>query len=210
MDLNPPRRTPHLATIADWIEGRVTETESEQLAEAMEHDPQLRDEVTWVRAFLRLAKDLPLVDPPALLRQKLDQEFRRWTGALPIAPVRELFAELVFDSRRDRLQLSSRSGHTADDLVHLVWRTAMAELVVEARTTEGEVRLDGQVLVQNPTTSPVFEATATGPGFAVCAVDGDGYGRFRIRVPATVRQLVLTNDEFSLVASLDLLDRAAQ
>lgn len=199
----PPER---MALLLDWVQGRLDEDESTRLAAQMAADPRLREDVAWVRRLLETADAMPLVEPPPLLRQKLRQQYRRWAEERPVAgaPGLELAAELVFDSRRDRLTRATR-GESTEQTTHLVWRTSMAELAVDVRATvAGKVRLSGQVLFGHETSAPVFAAVASGPGFSSTSVEGDVHGRFRLEVPRTVSELRVDNGEITIVAALEL------
>lgn len=211
MDLNLLSRHHRLATVMDWVGGRVSDLEVErELTEMARRDPAVVADIDWARRLHQSATDLPLLDPPPLLRQRLRQQFRRWASAqgLPEPPLLELSARLVFDSRQDRLAVGMRGTGPDEGPVHLVWRTEIAELVVQARRQDnGLVRLDGQVLLAHAASAPVFEVTVHGPGIAVRAVDGDVLGRFHARVPDAVDRLVLANGEITLSAPLDLADR---
>ena len=211
MAVNPSRR-PNLAVLADWLEGRLGEEQAAEVADAVEHDSGLADDVAWIRGLVRAREQLPLVDPPALLRQRLEQEFRRRNGASP-APGPDapgaVTPPLVFDSRRDQLALALRAAGEADgDVVDLVWRSDDVEVVVRARSTSNDrVRLSGQVLTDLAADAPVFEAHASGPAGEVRSVDGDEHGRFRIDVRRDSERLRLSNGELSVEVPLDLHER---
>lgn len=210
MELEPPSRHHRLDTVMDWVFGRVLDPEVErELTETALNDPGLRADIDWVLRLYQSSTDLPLVDPPPLLRQRLRQQFKRWAREqTPFEPSGlELSATLVFDSRRDRLAVGMRGVGPKEGTVHLVWRTEIAEVLVQARRQDcGLVQLDGQVLLGHDTSAPVFEVSVLGPDVAVRVIDGDAFGRFHARVPDTVDQLMLTNGELTLYAPLDLVD----
>lgn len=209
MKLLPPE--PDLTAVADWVDGRLEDDEAAELARRVTTDPALQSDVAFVRRVAAARSSLPLVEPPALVRQRLRQQLRRW--AAQQEPVRgtsvlELVATLVFDSRRQQLAVSTRrlpGGRAPSEVTHLVWRTDLAELVVEVRPDgEGHVRLDGQVLLEHESVSSVFEAQVTGEGVSVTTVEGDTLGRFRLRAPRRASRLRVSNGELSLLAELDL------
>ena len=208
MTLPPSSRD--LTAVADWVEGRLDDEAAAEMTERVAADPQLRADAEFVRRVVAARADLPLVEPPDLLRQRLRQQFRRWVSEQPSrrTSVLELTATLVHDSRRHRLALSTRrlsGAWSSRDLVHLVWRTGLAELVVDVRPDgDGHVRLDGQVLLEHDSISSVFEAVVTGPGVSVTALDGDTLGRFRVRAPRGATSLRVSNGELAIVAELDL------
>lgn len=209
MNLVPPSQD--LTAVADWVDGRLDEAESAAMAERVAQDLELQAHAEFVRSVAAAGASLPMVEPPALVRQRLRQQFRRWAHQQPsrAASVLELVGTLIFDSRRQRLTLATRGrrsdGRSPGEVVHLVYRTELAELVLEARPegTDG-VRIDGQVLLEHESASPVFEAEVTGPGVAVATVNGDTLGRFQLRAPRRADRLRVSNGEFSILADLDL------
>lgn len=200
-----------LTEIADWVEGRLPEPAAAAVAARVATDPALRADAAFVASVRGAGADLPLVEPPALVRQRLRQQYRGWVARQQprTASVLELVATLVLDSRHQRLDLATRRlprGRADGDVVHLVWRTDRAEVVVDVRPDgDGHVRLDGQVLLVHESTETVFEAEVTGPETHRVALDGDVFGRFRIRVPRESSLLRVTNGELAILAELDLV-----
>jgi len=199
---------PDFATLADWLEGRLDAEQADRVAAAVERgDPSLLASLDWLRGFLRCAEALPMRTPPPLVRQKLRQHFGRWSKAKAILeqPVTRLRAVLMFDSRMDR-PLTAVRGTADADVIHLAYRSDLADLVVDVHPLpDGRVRLEGQVLPIEDSVAPVFEATATGPGMDVRAIDGDELGRFALGpVPVEADELEVGNGELVLLAPLDL------
>ena len=210
MDMNGPLHQDRLGIIMDWVAGRADPDVEREVIEASRRDSDMVNDVNWATKLHRSATELPLIDPPPLLRQRLRQQFSRWVNAqdLPEPSVLGLSLTLVFDSRRDRLAVGMRGAGSDGGTLHLVWRTEIAELVMQARRQDsGLVQLHGQVLLAHSTSSPVFEATVYGPGTTVRATDGDIQGRFHTLVPDTVERLVVTNGELAMSASIDLVFR---
>lgn len=206
MDLNPDSRLGRLGIVVDWVFGRLPDPHvGQELTETALRDPGLRAEIEWATRLHLVARSLPLADPPPLLRQRLRQQFLGWSAVqgLPAPTALELDASLVFDSRQDRLAVGVRGDHGVDEPIHLVWRTEVAELVIQARTQDsGMVRLDGQVLLTHPTASPVFELLAQGPDTTVRSTDGDSLGRFHAVVPQAVDRLRVSNGELTVSAQV--------
>lgn len=202
------RPTHHLA--ADWVEGRLTPEAAARAAERAVSDPVFRAEVRFVRMVVAAGRDLPLVDPPPVLRQRLRQSFQQWHRAPSSRTTRvlEVVASLVFDSRRHQLGLATRGAARgmAGDAVHLMWHCELADLMVEARpTVEAElVDLRGQVLLSHDSGSPVFTAEVTGPDHAALSVDADDVGRFSVLAPRGATELRVSNGEMTIVAELEL------
>ena len=199
---------PDFATLLDWVEGRLEPGLAAEIArQVAAGDIRTRNAVSWIREFRATAQALPLHDPPPLVRQDLQQHFLRWRQARAVlqqGPV-ELQAMLLFDSRRDAVMSSVRAAELADDAIHLAYTTDVADLVVDVQRSGRRLRLDGQVLLADPGSAPIFEATISGPDFSARTVDGDGLGRFSLGdVPEMVRRLWVSNGEIAIVADLDL------
>ncbi len=208
MDLRALSPQARLALVADWIDERLDADTAGQLTAALAYDDALVADVEWVRGLARAAADHPLIEPPPVLRQRLRQNYHRWTRdhAGSGDRVMELPTTLIFDSRRDQLHLQARgAGSESAQLTQLVFRCELADLILDARPA-GRHRwsLAGQVVLGHATSSPVFEAQAEGPDEPVVWADGDAFGRFSAEVPDTVNRLTVTNGEITMVAALAL------
>lgn len=205
----PPPRPPR-GMAADWVEGRLAPDQAARAAELAGSDPDFRAEVAFVRMVVAAGRDLPLVEPPPVLRQRLRQSFQDWHRAPASRASRllEVVASLVFDSRHQQLGLAVRGAGDGlgGQAVHLMWQCEVADLMVEARPTAAAdvVDLRGQVLLSHDSSSPVFTAEVVGPGRSVPSVDADDLGRFSIEAPRGVTALRVSNGEMTIVAELDL------
>jgi hypothetical protein len=200
---------PSLGTMLDWLEGRLDSTEASQVsASVAQGDGQTRATVRWLQDFLATARAFRAPEPPRIVRQNLRQHFARWhkaQAALRAEP-QLVHATPLFDSRQDLALAGFRGGDEAEEAYHLAFTTDVADLVIDVRRiADGQVRLDGQVLLGDAAAAPVFAAEAVGPGFRVRTVDGDDLGRFTLpEVPAGRCRLELSNGETLLRAELDL------
>lgn len=203
---------PAFVTLLDWLEGRLTPAQSQQVAEQVAAgDSEIRDTVAWLRQFLDVARAVPPHQPPPIVQQHLQQYFACWQQAREALnrPPREFVVRLLFDSAQDQVPVGVRGSVAfASETVHLVYTGEVADLVLDVRrTVRGRVRLDGQVLLPAGGGAPVFEAEALGADFTMRTVDGDSLGRFTLTdVPDSVSQLRVGNGEIVLVADLDLGD----
>ena len=178
-----------------------------------EADARTRRAVDWLRGFLTTAAELPMHEPPPIVRQNLAQHFARWSRAraeLDHQPP-EVQARLLFDSRQD-LALAGVRARSEPDAVHLAYTSEAGDLLLDVyQLGSGLVRLDGQVLPAGPQEAPIFEASVAGPGFTVRTRDGDELGRFCLRdVPEARCQLSATNGLVVIVADLDLAPGGGQ
>ena len=200
---------PSFGTLLDWLEGRLDPTEASQVSGSVaEGDSRTRAAVQWLQSFLVTAQAFPAPEPPPIIRQSLRQHFVRWSKARAAlrAEPHLVDATMLFDSRQDLALAGFRGGGETDDAYHLAFTADVADLVIDVRRiADGQVRLDGQVLVGDPAAAPVFAAEAAGPGFRVRTVDGDELGRFTLpEVPAGFCRLTVSNGETLLRAELDL------
>ncbi len=200
--------TPYFGTLLDWLEGRLEpEAAAQVAAQVAEADARTRRTVDWLRGFLTTAAELPLHEPPPIVRQSLSQYFARWSRARAELDHRppDLQARLLFDSRRDLALAGVRTGPGGGDAVHLAYAAEAGDLLLDVYPLgDGRVRVNGQVLPAEPQ-DPIFEASAAGAGFQVRTRDGDELGRFSLSdVPAARCRLRATNGLVTIVADLDL------
>lgn len=199
---------------AEWVEGRLGPAEARLAEQQAASDPDFRGDVAFVRMVASAGEEMPLVEPPPVLRQRLRQSFQQWHRAPARHDARagdgllEVFASLVFDSRRQQLQLAVRGAATAmgGPVVHLMWQCELADLMLEARAGEAPdlVDLRGQVLLAHASASPVFTAVVSGAERRAESVVADELGRFRVIAPREVTSLRVSNGELAIVAELDL------
>lgn len=206
MDLKTLGTGARLTLVADWVDGKLDPAIANQVAQAAADNPDWAGDAAWVRGLCRAGTNHPLPEPPLVLRQRLRQGFHRWARdhAAPGDRILTVRASLIFDSRRDQLELQTR-GQESEPPIHLVFRSELADLVLEARWAGAHrLRLAGQVLLGHATSSPVFEAVIDGPDDQVRAVNGDRFGRFSTEVSDSVDRLSVTNGEVTIVAALSL------
>jgi hypothetical protein len=200
---------PSFATLLDWLEGRLdSEHAAQVLAWVAEGDSRTQASVQWLQGFLATARAFPAPAPPPIVRQNLRQHFVRWSKARAAlrADPQLVDATLLFDSRQDLALTGVRGGDEPEEAYHLAFTTDVADLVLDVRRIgNGQVRLDGQVLLGDTSGAPVFAAEAAGAEFIVRTVDGDELGRFTLlEVPAERCRLEVSNGEILLRAELDL------
>jgi hypothetical protein len=77
-----PAGRPDFRTLLDWLESRLETDRAERVAaQVAEADEQTLRAVEWLRGFLITARELPLEEPPPIVRQSLKQYFARWSRA---------------------------------------------------------------------------------------------------------------------------------
>jgi len=74
---------PSFRILLDWLEGRLDADRAERVtAQVAEADERTLRTVDWLRGFLTTAHELPLEEPPPIVRLRLKQYFARWSGAV--------------------------------------------------------------------------------------------------------------------------------
>jgi hypothetical protein len=201
-------QSPDFAMVLDWVEGRLDPAAAARVAEAAVHDPRVREIVAWLRSFHGAAADLPLVDPPPIVGQRLRQYFRRWARTreeLAREPV-EVVARMLFDSRQDVALADLRAADADSDIAHLAFTSDPADVVLDVRRLgPGRVRIEGQVLPIDGV-DRAYAVEATGPRMtAVHSVGGDRHGRFLLpELPDRVDRLRLDSGELVLLVQFDV------
>jgi hypothetical protein len=78
VNIDPGR--PGFRVLLDWLEGRLDADRAERVAAQLaEADVRILHTVDWLRGFLTTARELPLEEPPPIVRQRLKQHFARWS-----------------------------------------------------------------------------------------------------------------------------------
>jgi len=204
--VSPELVPPDFETLVDWVEGRLEPATAAAVAEAVEAgDARVRGTVEWLARFAAAAAEVPLQDPPPIIRQRLHQQFQARTSREAATPIADVHGSLLFDSRHDVAAAGMRGGPSGDEVIHLAYTSSVGDLVLDIHPGDaGLLRIEGQVLSADAA-SPVFEASARGAGWEVRTVDGDALGRFQLeQVPPHVDQLTASNGQFSLRVELDL------
>lgn len=203
-----PGARPDLAELLDWLEGRLDPESAAGCARAVAENPTTAAAADWLRQLLDARRSMPLHAAPALVRQKLSRHFAKWSTARAamVGTQSTSIASLLFDSRQDMALVEVRAADDGGATVHLAYCSEQADIVLDIyRAGAGKVRVDGQVLVNDSSQAPVFEAVISGSEGSHRTVDGDPLGRFRFaEVPETSTTLTVTNGEMVVVADLDL------
>lgn len=200
---------PTLTQLIDWLDGRFSPEKAEEMADRVAGSgSRTAAAVHWLRGFLATASEVPLHEPPPLVRQNLNAYFDAWSTSRKITHRARVstVVTLLFDSRRDPAPAGVRSSGSLDEVAHIGYTSGAADLLLDVTPLRaGRVRVDGQVLVRRPSAGPVFEAVLEGPDFRQRTVDGDMHGRFAFAdVPDTVERLVVSNAVQSITATLSL------
>ena len=195
---------PTFRQLVDWIEGRLTRQDAIEVEAAVQRGgPDIHDTVVWIREFIQFGRDNPLPGPPPIVRQRLQQAFRRHTG--DASPILRESAALMFDSRDDAIVVGVRGGPSLDDGYRLAFASesigVLLDVLPESATT---VRLEGQVLTPDES-APVWQVSVHYPGGRRTDGGGDRNGSFTIdQVPLDTTKLLLSNGEVEVDVSQPL------
>ena len=193
---------PTFTDLLDWVEGRLTPEQADQVASHVESgDPATLESVDWIREVLREARSAPLVQPPAELSARLRGMFdglhhpeqgSEWTDA-----------SLLYDTR---LGLTAAGVRSADDGVHLAFASELGRFVIDATPAgPGEVDIHGLIMLDEAGTGVDLAFLQGGSLRRAARAARDG--RIDVRgVPVDVDELWLTSEDTRVRARLDLQD----
>ena len=78
MNIDPGR--PGFRALLDWLEGRLDADRADRVAaQVAEADERIFRTLDWLRGFLTTARELPLEEPPPIVRQRLRGHFAHWS-----------------------------------------------------------------------------------------------------------------------------------
>jgi hypothetical protein len=112
---------PDFRTLLDWLEGRLNTDKAERVTAQVAHaDERTLRTLYWLRGFLTTARELPLEEPPPIVRQRLKQYFARWSRAHAVLGrmPRRAHAEPMSDARQD-VALAGALAAPGDDAIDL-------------------------------------------------------------------------------------------
>lgn len=142
------RQKPSTAMLLDWIEHRLPAEDADDLARAIEADPELQAQVDWLRDFLRLSEQVVLVEPPKSIHQQATARFVEYAqGKRPAGLIKTFIAALTSDSWQ-RLSLAGvRNVTLRTDPRQLIYHSDLADvaLTVHLAPSGPQIDVDGQV-----------------------------------------------------------------
>jgi hypothetical protein len=172
-----PRR-PSFTELVDWVENRLPAQRAADVAAHVDGDAQVQDAVAWIRRFLAIAAESPLVTPPAEVRSALRAVFRE--GVRPSGRYVSNRLVLLFDSRRDHATSGVR-GVDIEAGVHLAYGGDTADLVLDVYPDVGTTaRLDGQLLLRDAQPASAVVTIRGADGEIIHLTVDDPLGRFTV------------------------------
>ena len=162
-DSNDPTKSPDVAALVDWLDGRLNESDSAQVSLALENAGQATQAlVTWLRALKQAGRIAPLATPPTRAHNLAIRAFAERKSALHPNPVQRLVATLV---QRPQPRLSAlRSAGARLGTNRLTYSAGGVDVILDfrARRQDGAFDLDGQVFVND--VAEATEAAEASPG----------------------------------------------
>jgi hypothetical protein len=205
---NVARRKIEFQILADWAEGRLSETESRMVEEGLaEADEDTLAAAGWLRAFYRVSEDLVLDEPPAGVREELTRRFedyaegRRQTGSL-----RRLVATLAFEG--GEAAFGMRSAAARESQGQLVYTTGAADIALDLRRRpeNGSLDLDGQIFPTDGTEPDAFGVQLLSGADEVGTTATDELGEFSFQAvaPGEYQILISSGRVEILISPVDL------
>lgn len=198
---------PSFVQLVDWLEGRLSTAESEQIAAEVAADETLQADSEWLRTFLQTRDDLAWDAPPADVRAELSRRFAAFAAEnRPTALWQRLTATLKFDSQMQPATWGVRTS-SANRERQLVYGTSYADvaLTIQSVTPAKLCNLFGQIL---PTTAEMESISSIQllqkgeeRAFAVAAEVGEFVFE---EMPEGEYELAILTDRYEIVIPLQL------
>lgn len=191
-----------LERMLDWLEGRLSETETTQMAADMKSAaPAVQEDLRWLRAFLAVGQEINLATPPATVRANLMQRFEEHTRRAQTPNLwQQLVAALQFDSNLASGLTGARSTTSAGPR-QLIYGSNYADVVlnVRQRPEANSIDLMGQILPHGDGTSTSFTVQLLDGDREVAITNTDELGEFVLfAAPASTYTLILSGDNVEI------------
>ena len=203
---NVARREIEFESLADWAEGRLSETESRMVEERLaEADKDTLAAAGWLRAFYRVSEDLVLDEPPAGVREELTRRFEDYAeGRRQPGPLRRLVATLAFEDGQAALGVRSAAARESQ----LVYTTGAADIALDLRRRpeNGSLDLDGQIFPTDGTEPDAFGVQLLSGADEVGTTATDELGEFSFQAvaPGEYQILISSGRVEILISPVDL------
>lgn len=183
----------------DWLENRAPAETAAAVAQAVEADPQLQEQATWLREFLQLSRSVVLADPPAEVRQAANAAFAAYAEARrPPSLLQRLSAALTADSWQ-RLSLAGvRNVTLHTDPRQLIYSSDLADVALNVQVQSGgqDIDLDGQIFPLDDSEPAGFVVQLLHDGVELRLTTSDAAGKFSLAgLPSGQYELVIAGDQ---------------
>lgn len=190
--------------LVDWAEGRLPVEEAREVEDLLAgSDEETRAEAAWLRAFVRVAEETVLSEPPPGLRGALVELFDEYAeGRRRPGPLGRLVARLAFDGGLQPA-FGMRSTETSGSR-QLIYSSAEADVALNLWRRRGDESfdMDGQVLLLDDPEPGPLAIGLTAEGAAVGATTTDELGDFVFEnVPPGSYEVLVRGEGFEIVLS---------
>lgn len=197
---------PSFEKLVDWLEGRLSAPEAEQVAAQVAADETLQTDVAWLQTFHQRRQQIIFAAPPANLRTELGRRFAAHTAEnRPPTLWERLTAVLKFDSYTQLAAAAVRSLPSHER--QLVYSTNRADVALTIQTNFPDrlFQLYGQVLPIQDETAGSLSAQLVQHQQERWFTMTDEVGEFVLeKIPAGEYELVIGNDQFQIIVPLQL------
>ena len=192
------------AKLIDWVEGRLSAQEAQQVAEYVAQSAEAAENVAWLQQFIGMSEQIVLRKMPTAVRAKVTERFEQQA-----APRRRpgfwerLQAALSFDSWQQPALVGLRSGGTSQSrqLVYSCERADIA-LHIEPAETADQMLIMGQIFPFDESEPEMFSVQLLHHLQEEGLLMADQLGEFTFTVgEAGDYQLVVSHDTFEIVVS---------
>ncbi len=195
----PQTPAPSAEQLMDWLENRAPAETAAAVAQAVEADPQLQEQATWLREFLQLSRSVVLADPPAEVRQAANAAFAAYAEARrPPSLLQRLSAALTADSWQ-RLSLAGvRNVTLHTDPRQLIYSSDLADVALNVQVQSGgqDIDLDGQIFPLDDSEPAGFVVQLLHDGVELRLTTSDAAGKFSLAgLPSGQYELVIAGDQ---------------
>jgi len=193
---------PSLARLADWVEGRLSDAEAQQVAtQVAGAGAAAQGDLDWLRALAALRGRVVLESPPATVRAALRQAFveRAHTQRQPSALGR-IVAALTFDSGVQLLAAGLRgAGHAPRQMIYATEVLDIA-LHIQPRPQDQRFDINGQIFPKAALATAAFGAQLLDGAEQVAASAVDDLGEFQFEALHAGRYAIaLENNQYRVV-----------
>jgi hypothetical protein len=200
----PNDHTLNFARLLDWLEGRLSDQEAEQVAEQVaQAGEQARADLDWLRAFQQASAKTTLAAPPPETRDLLRRRFAEYAKAKqPTGVLRRLAAMLVFDSNLQPAAAGLRSAGTQASQRQLIYAAEIADIAlnIQSRQYNQHFDLAGQILPKSALVPAGFSVELLRDAQPIGTATADDLGEFAFEdLPPGMYELGLRNEQFDLI-----------
>jgi hypothetical protein len=194
--------TASFATLVDWIEGRLSDAESQLVAdEVARADQETLGTIAWLRALKSISRTIRLESAPSELGRTLALRFAAHARAARPGVLQRVVAALTFDSARQFAASGARGAQTPGAPRQLVFTTDALDVAISIALRGDNQRYDlfGQILPKGDLAGDFSLQLLRGDDI-LQRISADELGEFTIPlVPAGIYELSLSTADVAII-----------